>query len=105
MRAELHLNMRHLLTAALVPAVAMAQDAHAAIQSSRGVQHKQPLISDDFVVGCIMIMFLFLFAFGARAVYMYHRSRLPQRCASVCRWAQRDAHTALTASASPMLRR
>ena len=47
-----------------LPAVAVAQDAHAAIQSTRGVQHKPPLVSDDFVVGCIMIMFLMLFAFG-----------------------------------------
>lgn len=50
-----------------LPALALAQDQHAAIQSTRGVQHKAPLISDDFVVGCIMIMFLLLFAFGARA--------------------------------------
>ena len=47
-----------------LPALAVAQDAHAAIQSTRGVQHKPPLVSDDFVVGCIMIMFLMLFAFG-----------------------------------------
>jgi hypothetical protein len=50
-----------------LPACAVAQDQHAAIQSTRGVQHKPPLISDDFVVGCIMILFLMLFAFGARA--------------------------------------
>ena len=34
------------------------------MKSTRGVQHKDPLISDDFVVGCIMIMFLLLFCFG-----------------------------------------
>ncbi len=45
---------------------ANGQDQHAAIQSTRGVQHKPPLISDDFIVGVIMIMFLLLFAFGAR---------------------------------------
>ena len=32
--------------------------------STRGVQHEVPLISDDLVVGAIMIMFLLLFAFG-----------------------------------------
>ena len=32
-----------------------------AIRSKRGVQPKQQWISDDFVVGCIMIMFLLLF--------------------------------------------
>ena len=47
-------------------APAFAKDDHAAIQSTRGVQHKAPMISDDFVVACIMIMFLMLFAFGAR---------------------------------------
>ena len=46
-------------------AAAAAQDAHAAIHSTRGVQHKAPLISDDMVVGAIMVMFLMLFAFGA----------------------------------------
>ena len=35
-----------------------------AIQSKRGVQPKSQWISDDFVVGCIMIMFLLLFCFG-----------------------------------------
>ena len=50
-----------------LPALAFAQDQHAAIHSTRGVQHKPPLISDDMVVGGIMIMFLLLFAFGARA--------------------------------------
>lgn len=43
----------------------VGKDAHAAIHSSNGVQHKEPFISDDFVVACIMIMFLMLFAFGA----------------------------------------
>lgn len=45
---------------------AFAADAHAAIRSSRGVQHQTPMISDDFIVGCIMVMFLCLFAFGTR---------------------------------------
>jgi hypothetical protein len=49
---------------ALVPALVASKEAHAAISSTRGVQHEPPLISDDFVVGCIMIMFLMLFAFG-----------------------------------------
>ena len=35
-------------------APAAAQDMHAAIQSTRGVQHKLPLISDDVVIGAIM---------------------------------------------------
>jgi len=35
-----------------------------AIRSKRGVQPKPRWISDDFVVGCIMIMFLLLFCFG-----------------------------------------
>jgi len=35
-----------------------------AIRSTRGVQHKQTLVSDDFVVACIMVMFLLLFCFG-----------------------------------------
>ena len=47
-----------------VPSV-LGKDEHAAIQSTKGVQHATPLISDDFVVACIMIMFLMLFAFGA----------------------------------------
>jgi len=34
------------------------------ICSSRGVQPFQPWVSDDFVVGCIMVMFLLLFCFG-----------------------------------------
>ena len=49
---------------ALLPALAAAKDMHASFQSTRGVQHEVPLISDDFVVGCIMVMFLMLFAFG-----------------------------------------
>ena len=48
-----------------LPGLVLAQDQHAAIHSTKGVQHKLPLISDDFIVGCIMIMFLLLFAFGA----------------------------------------
>ena len=67
---------------ALLPALAAAKDMHAAIQSTRGVQHEVPLISDDFVVGCIMVMFLMLFAFGTlpvcstRRARKLHRSRL-----------------------------
>eukprot|EP00325_Prymnesiales_sp_UTEX-LB-985_P028909 CAMPEP_0174729580 /NCGR_PEP_ID=MMETSP1094-20130205/53967_1 /TAXON_ID=156173 /ORGANISM="Chrysochromulina brevifilum, Strain UTEX LB 985" /LENGTH=59 /DNA_ID=CAMNT_0015931709 /DNA_START=32 /DNA_END=211 /DNA_ORIENTATION=- len=52
--------------AAMIAAVGLvaAKDRHAAIQSTRGVQHADPIVSDDFVVACIMIMFLMLFAFG-----------------------------------------
>ena len=60
-------GVSRLLVTLGLPVLTIAQDAHAAIQSKRGVQHKLPLISDDFVVGCIMIMFLLLFAFGALA--------------------------------------
>lgn len=48
----------------LLPALTAAQDMHAAFMSQHGVQHKLPLISDDLIVGLIMIMFLMLFAFG-----------------------------------------
>ena len=34
------------------------------VRSTRGVQHKTPLISDDLVVAAIMILFLCLFCFG-----------------------------------------
>ena len=34
---------------------AFAADAHTAIRSSRGVQHQTPMISDDFIVGCINV--------------------------------------------------
>ena len=63
------------LSLLLLPALAACKDAHAAIQSSRGVQHKAPLISDDFVVGCIMIMFLMLFAFGMQdhKLHFFHQ--------------------------------
>ena len=54
----------------LLPALVSAQDMHAAIQSTRGEQHKLPLVSDDMVVGFIMIMFLLLFAFGALAAML-----------------------------------
>ena len=65
-------------------APAAAQDMHAAIQSTRGVQHKLPLISDDVVIGAIMIMFLMLFAFGMRSHRATHepshaRARLTDR--------------------------
>lgn len=41
-----------------------AEVQYDAIRSPRAVQYKQPIISDDFVVGCIMLMFLLLFCFG-----------------------------------------
>lgn len=59
---------------------AFAADAHAAIRSSRGVQHQTPMISDDFIVGCIMVMFLCLFAFGTRRSVETTRS-IAHRCA------------------------
>ena len=46
--------------------VVAGYDAHAYIQSSRGVQHKEPMVSDNVIIAFIMIMFLMLFAFGAR---------------------------------------
>ena len=47
-------------------AVATAEYRFDAIQSIRGVQHSkvQPMLSDNFVVCCIMMMFLMLFCFG-----------------------------------------
>ena len=62
-------RMRALLQALLVLLFAQAAEAvhearYAAIMSTRGIQYKDPWISDDFVVGCIMIMFLLLFCFG-----------------------------------------
>lgn len=47
-------------------AMSMAEIRFDAIQSTRGIQHSkvQPILSDDFVVACIMIMFLLLFCFG-----------------------------------------
>jgi hypothetical protein len=47
-------------------AMSMAEVRFDAIQSTRGIQHSkvQPILSDDFVVACIMIMFLLLFCFG-----------------------------------------
>ena len=83
----------------LLPALAYAQDAHAAIHSSRGVQHKTPLISDDLIVGCIMIMFLLLFAFGKRCMCMCLRrcARARSRgdaCALTC--AQMHEHMTRT---------
>ena len=52
------------LIVVLFPALTAAQDMHASFMSQHGVQHKLPLISDDLIVGLIMIMFLMLFAFG-----------------------------------------
>ena len=48
-----------------------------AIRSKRGVQPKQQWISDDFVVGCIMVMFLLLFC--ARPNLEPARCRAPRR--------------------------
>ena len=56
--------LRAKLPLLLMPALAAAGDMHASFMSTRGVQHEVPLISDDLVVGAIMIMFLLLFAFG-----------------------------------------
>ena len=53
-----------LLLLALQGTVAVHEARHAAIMSTRGIQFKDPWVSDDFVVGCIMIMFLLLFCFG-----------------------------------------
>ena len=53
-----------MLLLALQGAMAVHEARHAAIMSTRGIQYKDPWISDDFVVGCIMIMFLLLFCFG-----------------------------------------
>ena len=55
--------------ASLLLLLSLVLTAHAevqydAIRSTRGVQHKQPIVSDDFVVACIMVMFLLLFCFG-----------------------------------------
>ncbi len=46
--------------------VAVGEPRFDAIQSTRGIQHSkvQPILSDDFVVCCIMILFLLLFCFG-----------------------------------------
>ena len=63
MRAEARLALGWLLP--LLSVLACSADVqYDAIKSTRGVQHKAPLVSDDFVVGCIMIMFLMLFCFG-----------------------------------------
>eukprot|EP00965_Chrysotila_dentata_P053966 1790737-Pleurochrysis_carterae.AAC.2 len=56
--------MRLLLLAACIFCAVSAEVQYDAIRSKRGVQHKAPLISDDFVVSCIMVMFLLLFCFG-----------------------------------------
>jgi len=54
---------------------------HAAIQSTRGVQHELPIVSDDVVVGVIMVLFLLLFAFGTvcAIVSLAYSSLLPHR--------------------------
>ncbi|KAL1514891.1 hypothetical protein AB1Y20_003973 [Prymnesium parvum] len=59
-----HSQLLGFLSAALLGVVANAEVAQPPVRSTRGVQHKDPLISDDFIVGCIMIMFLLLFCFG-----------------------------------------
>ncbi len=46
--------------------VALGRPRYDAICSARGVQHYTPVISDDFVVACIMIMFLLLFCCAPR---------------------------------------
>ena len=48
----------------LACSIALANVQYDSIHSKRGVQHKPPLISDDFIVSCIMVMFLLLFCFG-----------------------------------------
>lgn len=60
---------RVVLLALVAPAAAAAGGDTCAVRydsicSTRGVQPLPPWISDDFVVGCIMIMFLLLFCFG-----------------------------------------
>eukprot|EP00326_Haptolina_ericina_P000228 CAMPEP_0181220114 /NCGR_PEP_ID=MMETSP1096-20121128/28659_1 /TAXON_ID=156174 ORGANISM="Chrysochromulina ericina, Strain CCMP281" /NCGR_SAMPLE_ID=MMETSP1096 /ASSEMBLY_ACC=CAM_ASM_000453 /LENGTH=159 /DNA_ID=CAMNT_0023312585 /DNA_START=36 /DNA_END=517 /DNA_ORIENTATION=+ len=67
-----------LMSVALSP----VEDAPPPVRSTRGVQHKDPLISDDFVVGCIMIMFLLLFASASnsiRAAWTCTESSAPAR--------------------------
>ena len=66
--------MRSWLVATALTHVVAAKEQHAAIHSSRGVQHEIPLISDDVVVGAIMVMFLLLFAFGELS---QRRSQMP----------------------------
>ena len=56
--------MRYSAVFSGIPLLISAVDEHASFQSIRGVQHAMPWISDDLVVGCIMLMFLLLFAFG-----------------------------------------
>ena len=63
-RMRLQQALLLMLLLALQGAVAVHEARHAAIMSTRGIQYKDPWISDDFVVGCIMIMFLLLFCFG-----------------------------------------
>ena len=62
MRSLVHRSS--LLLIMLLVAQIFAEVHGAPVRSKRGVQHKDPLISDDFVVACIMIMFLLLFCFG-----------------------------------------
>lgn len=52
------------LSAAVLQVVLAAEASEPPVRSTRGVQHKDPIISDDFIVGCIMVMFLLLFCFG-----------------------------------------
>lgn len=63
-RMRLQQALLLMLLLALQGAMAVHEARHAAIMSTRGIQYKDPWISDDFVVGCIMIMFLLLFCFG-----------------------------------------
>ena len=84
--------------------VALGRPRYDAICSARGVQHYTPVISDDFVVACIMIMFLLLFccaprhggharaataALRARAPLPPPRRRPPPRCSRSHRCATR----------------
>ena len=65
------------LIAAVLTLSTSAEVAQPPVRSTRGVQHKDPIISDDFVVGCIMVMFLLLFCFGARAYSSLHSTPCP----------------------------
>ena len=61
--------------------VALGRPRYDAICSARGVQHYTPVISDDFVVACIMIMFLLLFAVRRRRRRPPPRARQARRAA------------------------
>ena len=69
--------------------VALGRPRYDAICSARGVQHYTPVISDDFVVACIMIMFLLLFCCAPAATTT--RALPPPRCALARRCHRRAA--------------